>query len=198
MARQIWQLKLTELHTQATQIAQEFKTIETSFGTHCVSKLLPLVVGVLERLELYVDEYEKLQTENAKLSLKLSDHDRTDSAGSGLDNYVIVVAPSDPELHTLGNRALERTSPNNVSRVLGFFHLKFISFSPGSCLPQRSGRIHPTKLNHRPPVPCQQNLAPDVLYSHSTVQGHRHRPLNSPTRSKDPARSSSCKGRATS
>lgn len=90
-------MKLTDLHGQATQIAQEFKTIETSFGTHCLSKLLPLVLGVLERLELYIDEYEKLQTENAKINLKLSGQDHFDSASSGLDNYVVVVAPSDSE-----------------------------------------------------------------------------------------------------
>ena len=118
MARHIWQLKLTELHGQATQIAQEIKIIETSFGAHCVSKLLPLVVGVLERLEQYVDEYEKLQTENAQLSLKLSGQDCSDSNASGLDNYVIVVTRSDPEL---GSRTLDRVRPNIVSSAVFLF-----------------------------------------------------------------------------
>ncbi|KAL5478065.1 hypothetical protein EMCRGX_G024942 [Ephydatia muelleri] len=110
MARHIWQMKLTDLHGQATQIAQEFKTIETSFGTHCLSKLLPLVLGVLERLELYIDEYEKLQTENAKINLKLSGQDHFDSASSGLDNYVVVVAPSDSE----ALKTLQRAKPSDL------------------------------------------------------------------------------------
>ena len=107
-------MKLTDLHGQATQIAQEFKTIETSFGTHCLSKLLPLVLGVLERLELYIDEYEKLQTENAKINLKLSGQDHFDSASSGLDNYVVVVAPDDSE-------ALK-----TLQRAVSFFFFLFV------------------------------------------------------------------------
>lgn len=111
MARHNWQMKLTDVHGQAFQIAQEFKTIETSFGTHCLSKLLPLVLGVLERLELYVEEYEKLQTENAKMNLKISGQDRSDSAASGLDSFVFVVAPNDAE----ALKTLERTRPATVS-----------------------------------------------------------------------------------
>ena len=111
MARHNWQMKLTDVHGQAFQIAQEFKTIETSFGTHCLSKLLPLVLGVLERLELYVEEYEKLQTENAKMNLKISGQDRSDSAASGLDSFFFVVAPNDAE----ALKTLERTRPATFS-----------------------------------------------------------------------------------
>lgn len=65
-------LRLTDVHTTAETAGRELKKLTDKFGTECVMGLVPPVVEALERLEVYVEGYQHLQTRLSRLQL---DHD---------------------------------------------------------------------------------------------------------------------------
>ena len=63
-------LQFADVHKLAKSIGQEFQRIIEEYGGNCVSVLVPTVVDALEYLELYVEEHQKLRTQNYKLMLE--------------------------------------------------------------------------------------------------------------------------------
>ena len=72
-AEELCRLKLSDVCDIATTVGQEFHRLIGEFGSTTLSVLVPTVVGALEHLEVYVEEYQKLQTQNCKLRLE-NDH----------------------------------------------------------------------------------------------------------------------------
>ena len=63
-------LQLSEVYDIARKVGEEFQRIIGEFGGRCVATLVPTVVEALEYLEIYVEEYQTLQTRNYKLLLE--------------------------------------------------------------------------------------------------------------------------------
>ncbi len=63
-------LLLSDVHDIATKVGQEFQRLIEAYGCSSVSTIIPTVVEALEHLESYVEEYQKLQTQNFKLILE--------------------------------------------------------------------------------------------------------------------------------
>lgn len=66
-------LQLSDVYEIATATGQEFHRLIGEFGSTTMSALVSTVVGALENLEVYVEEYQKLRTQNCKLRLE-NDH----------------------------------------------------------------------------------------------------------------------------
>lgn len=63
-------LRLTDVHAMAETVGREFKGLTDKFGASCVMGLVPPVVEALERLEVYVESYQKLQTRLCELLME--------------------------------------------------------------------------------------------------------------------------------
>ena len=63
-------MQLPEVYDIARKVGEEFQHIIGEFGGRCVATLVPIVVEALEYLEIYVEEYQTLQTRNYKLLLE--------------------------------------------------------------------------------------------------------------------------------
>ena len=62
-------LRITDVYEIAKNIAKQFQEVISEYGSHSVSAVIPMVIEALEHLEFYVENYEKLQTERARLAL---------------------------------------------------------------------------------------------------------------------------------
>lgn len=66
----VCKLELPEVYDIARKVGEEFQRIIGEFGGRCVATLVPTVIEALEYLEIYVEEYQSLQTRNYKLLLE--------------------------------------------------------------------------------------------------------------------------------
>lgn len=60
----------SDVHDMATRVGKEFQRLIEEYGCSSVSTLVPTVVEALEHLENYVEQYQKVQTQNFKLMLE--------------------------------------------------------------------------------------------------------------------------------
>lgn len=63
-------LRLSDVHAMADTVGREFKELTDKFGASCVMGLVPPVVDALERLEVYVESYQKMQTRLCELLME--------------------------------------------------------------------------------------------------------------------------------
>ena len=54
----------------ADTVGREFKGLADQFGGSCIVQLVPPVVEALERLEAYVESYQKMQTRLCELMME--------------------------------------------------------------------------------------------------------------------------------
>lgn len=62
-------LRLSDVHATAETVGREFKELTDKFGMQCIMGLVPPVVDALERLEVYVESYQHLQTRLSELQM---------------------------------------------------------------------------------------------------------------------------------
>lgn len=62
-------LRLTDVHATAETVGREFKELTDKFGMECIKRLVPPVLEALERLEVYVEGYQHLQTRLSRLQM---------------------------------------------------------------------------------------------------------------------------------
>ena len=105
-------LQLSDVYEIATSVGQEFQRLIGEFGSTTMSVLVSTVVGALEHLEVYVEEYQKLRTQNCKLRLE-NDHlatEKDDGKKLAAKNEV-----SNKQYHVCGPLSADGFSPSHIS-----------------------------------------------------------------------------------
>lgn len=137
----VCKLQLPEVYDIARKVGEEFQHIIGEFGGRCVATLVPTVVEALEYLEIYVEEYQTLQTRNYKLllendSLAMEREQRIRlatenevSKRSEIYGVYTYIPMSDDSLHT------RHTSPSHLVLLIRFYpELPHIHWKSGNIM----------------------------------------------------------------